>query len=263
MGIAHAPDADALARWLREQEARGTRIEGAILVRGEAPVWPQDGTIEWGGNFFDTGFLMDEATGAVDYRRHAAQVAVKQGQFLARFIPPRPGTEGRDVFGKRIEVQRPKTPRIRAGANVCSDESGNEFYATKDGRVRFAEDKLLVRNLSRQILTSGGYRVLAAKDGHEALDLYETHAAKIALIVLDVVMPGLSGKAVADRIKLHNPHIPILFSSGYDFSMLESTLSSGEVANVIHKPYRQRELLRRIRELLDEAKVKQSERNDG
>ncbi len=129
--------------------------------------------------------------------------------------------------------------------------------------ILFAEDEPLVRNLGRQILTSGGYRVLAAKDGHEALKLYDAHAEEIALVVLDVVMPGFNGKAVADRIKSHNPHIPILFSSGYDFSMLEGVLSSGEVANVIRKPYTQREFLRRIRELLDEAKRNQSEYNAG
>ncbi len=144
LGIAHAPDADSLARWLREQEAHGARIEGMVLLKGEAAIAPQDGSIEWGGDFFDTGFLMDETTGAIDYRRHAAQVAVKQGQFLARFIPPRPGTEGHDVFGKRIVVQKPKAPRIRAGANVRADESSNEFYATKDGRVRFSDGVLLV-----------------------------------------------------------------------------------------------------------------------
>ena len=117
--------------------------------------------------------------------------------------------------------------------------------------ILFAEDEPLVRNLGRQILTSGGYRVLAAKDGHEALAVYEAHSKEIALAVLDMVMPGLNGKTVADRIKSHNPHMPILFSSGYDFSMLEGALSSGEVANVIRKPYRQREFLRRVRELLD------------
>jgi two-component system, cell cycle sensor histidine kinase and response regulator CckA len=121
----------------------------------------------------------------------------------------------------------------------------------------FAEDEQLVRNLARQTLTSGGYRVLVAKDGHEALALYQTHAAEIALVVLDVVMPGLSGKAVADRIKSYNPQMPILFCSGYDFSMLESTLSSGEATNVVRKPYSQRELLRRIREALDMAKGNQ------
>lgn len=114
-----------------------------------------------------------------------------------------------------------------------------------------AEDDHLVRDLARRMLTSGGYRVLVAKDGPEALDLYEKRESEIDLVLLDVVMPGMSGKAVADIIRARNETVPILFSSGYDASMLERTLSAEELAAVIRKPYMQVELLARVRRVLD------------
>ncbi len=154
-------------------------------------------------------------------------------------------------------------PAMSAATAPSGYDDGSLEIPTGTETILFAEDEQLVRNLGRQILTTGGYRVLAAKDGLESLEIYEAHAEEIALIVLDVVMPGLSGKAVADRIKSHNPHIPILFSSGYDLNMLESTLSSGEVAEVIRKPYRQREFLLRIRKLLDAAKTMKSQHDAG
>jgi uncharacterized protein (DUF342 family) len=136
LAIADAPDADTVARLLSEQAAHGLHINGMILVQGQPPVAPVDGSIEWLGNFFDSGFQVDDETGAIDYRQHAAQVAVAKDQLLARLIAPCDGVEGHDVFGNRIPVAKAKAARLRIGANVRTDESGMEFYAAMDGRIR-------------------------------------------------------------------------------------------------------------------------------
>ncbi len=80
--------------------------------------------------------------------------------------------------------------------------------------------------------------------------LYAEHAAEVRLALLDVVMPGMSGRAVAEQLRARAPRLPILFSSGYDFQMLEEALSPGERTNLVHKPYNPAELLRRVREAL-------------
>ena len=135
---------DRLAAWLREAAGEGTRIKDAELLRGQAAKPPLDGRIEWGGDFFAAGFVVDPETGAIDYRQHSAQRTVEEGQLLARMFPPQEGKDGRDVFGKRIRVRRPRTVRIRAGDNVRLDESEMTLYATACGRIRWASESLSV-----------------------------------------------------------------------------------------------------------------------
>jgi CheY-like chemotaxis protein len=121
--------------------------------------------------------------------------------------------------------------------------------------VLVVEDEQSVLNLCRQMLTHGGYRVLTARNGNEALTVYEQRSAEIDLVITDVVMPGLNGKDLSAQLTLRRPELPILFASGYDFNFLEETLLSGEITRVIRKPYKTNELLKRVRELLDEAKA--------
>lgn len=147
--IAGAPDAEQLARLLRQHKEDNRGDEALVLVKGRPAIPPRDGQIEWGGRFFDRGFVVDESTGVVDYRSHAAQVAVHQGQLLARVFAPEPGQDGRDVFGKRLPTRKPIVQRLRAGANVNADESGSMFYAAEDGRVRFASGVLTVDTVYR------------------------------------------------------------------------------------------------------------------
>lgn len=124
-----------LAEWLAAMAERNPRLEKEVLERGTPPIPGVDGRIEWGGDFFKSGFIMDESTGAIDYRKHAAQRTVRNGQFLARLIAPREGADGTDVFGKAIATPKPCLPRVATGVNVRED--GDCFYATADGRIRW------------------------------------------------------------------------------------------------------------------------------
>jgi len=144
-------------------------------------------------------------------------------------------------FPAAVDVELREEPRFETTASIrCGTET-----------LLLAEDDTLVRDLARRMLTSGGYRVLAAKDGREALELYDKRRSEIDLVLLDVIMPGTSGKAVADSIRARGDDVEILFSSGYDASMLERILSPQERAAVIKKPYTQMELLGHVRRVLD------------
>jgi len=71
-----------------------------------------------------------------------------------------------------------------------------------------AEDEEMVRRLAVRILQKGGYRVLEAQDGEQALDLFQTHAERINLVILDVVMPRKKGSVVYHAIKKLQPQVP-------------------------------------------------------
>ncbi len=113
------------------------------------------------------------------------------------------------------------------------------------------EDDEMVRSLAQRILCDAGYTVLPACGGEEALELFRRRGADVALALIDVVMPGMNGRLVAQALHEMQPSLPILFSSGYDFHMLDdASFPSGPRAEIIHKPYRARDLLRRVHDAL-------------
>ena len=146
-GVRKPPAMDALRAWLREQSTASSQIVDAIIMEGVYPLPPVDGHIEWGGDFFNPGFLVDEATGRINFRKRAAERNVKSGQLLATIIEPVPGKNGFDVTGEVIRVRKPRTSRIRVGANVRADAATASYYATRDGRIRWDNESLSVDEL--------------------------------------------------------------------------------------------------------------------
>lgn len=143
-------DADMLHRILQQflkllhVEPRPTEFVDVPLLEGRAPVMPQHGRIEWADDFFNTGFEIDPHTGAADYRRRSAKVVVSEGQLLATILPPVEGGSGQDIFGRMIAAPKPKSVRVRVGANVRYDEEEDAYYALKDGRIRYVNEMLHV-----------------------------------------------------------------------------------------------------------------------
>ena len=116
--------------------------------------------------------------------------------------------------------------------------------------ILLAEDHEGLRELVRESLQSLGYRVLAATDGQEAVEVYRQHTGKIDLLVLDVIMPRMRGPDAYKRIRDLNPTVPVLFCTGYnpDSAQVE-TLTSHPV---LQKPYPALELARTVRQILDQ-----------
>jgi PAS domain S-box-containing protein len=117
--------------------------------------------------------------------------------------------------------------------------------------ILLVEDEEIVRNLVRQILTSYGYNVLEAVGGNDALAICETYCEPIYLLLTDVIMPGMSGWDLKDRVGELYPSIKILFMSGYaDETITQSgILDSG--AAFIEKPFSPDDLACKVREVLE------------
>jgi PAS domain S-box-containing protein len=118
-----------------------------------------------------------------------------------------------------------------------------------------AEDDPMVRALVSRILGRAGYTVLAAADGAEALAIFSERGAEVSLALVDVVMPGMNGQVLAGALREARPDLPVLFSSGYDFHLLDEAVAAGELLTIVHKPYHPHELLRVVRDALDAARA--------
>ncbi|MBI4877125.1 MAG: response regulator [Acidobacteria bacterium] len=116
--------------------------------------------------------------------------------------------------------------------------------------VLVVEDEEIVRRLTVEIVRSYGYRVLEAARGGEALLVAERHPEPIHLLLTDVVMPGITGKELADRLKRLRPEMKVLYMSGYTADAIahQGVLDSG--VNYIQKPPVPSALAAKIREVL-------------
>jgi two-component system, cell cycle sensor histidine kinase and response regulator CckA len=133
-------------------------------------------------------------------------------------------------------------------ASMVAPASGEET-------ILLVEDELVVRRLVAEILESNGYSVLQAGDGPSALELLRRHTGPLDLLVTDVVMPGMSGPAVAGAVAAMRPRAHVLYISGYTDSAVghHGVLEPGIA--FLQKPFNADELSRKVREVLDSAVV--------
>lgn len=121
--------------------------------------------------------------------------------------------------------------------------------------VLLVEDEDTVRSVAAAALERRGYRVLVADHGESAMAIAREYPGVIHLLVSDVVMPGLHGREVADRIVRLRPGTPVLFISGYsDEALLDRGVVEGDDRSLLAKPFTSLELARRVRLAIDESK---------
>lgn len=144
----------------------------------------------------------------------------------------------------------------RLGDAVVSMPPVEEFPEQLAGTetVLLVEDEDTVRSVAAAALERRGYRVLVADHGEAAIAIAREYPGIIHLLVSDVVMPGLHGREVADRIVRLRPGIPVLFISGYtDDALLERGVLEGDDRSLLAKPFTSLELARRVRLAIDES----------
>jgi CheY-like chemotaxis protein len=117
--------------------------------------------------------------------------------------------------------------------------------------VLLIEDDRSLRDLLCEILEGAGYTVLVADGGAKALQIAEEYAGAIQLIVTDVIMPGLSGRQAAEKIKAARSEVEILFISGYTSEAIEKHGVLAPGAKFLSKPFTTEDLLRKIRDVLE------------
>jgi PAS domain S-box-containing protein len=116
--------------------------------------------------------------------------------------------------------------------------------------VLLVEDEPALRRVARDMLQKLGYRVLCAGSPEEAIELARRHPADLRLLVTDVVMPGMNGRELAERLRAARPELECLFMSGYTADIIAHQGVVDPRAKFLHKPFSMSELGRTIDELL-------------
>jgi len=116
------------------------------------------------------------------------------------------------------------------------------------------EDADALRKLAQTLLVEHGFRVISAANGAEALQVVEKHHAPIDLLLTDVIMPGMNGKMLAERLGQIQAGVKVLYMSGYTDSSIadHGVLDAG--THLLHKPFTEETLIQKVREVLDEGK---------
>ena len=152
--------------------------------------------------------------------------------------------------GTTFKIYLPRTDAPRAAVEAPAPAevalpSGSET-------ILLVEDEASLRELVGECLEASGYKVLEAGHGMAALEVGELHPGRIDLLLTDVVMPGMSGRELAERLRGSRPEIRTVYMSGYtdDAVVLHGILA--EDMAFLQKPFTAAELARRVREVLDQ-----------
>ncbi|HXR33205.1 MAG TPA: PAS domain S-box protein [Verrucomicrobiae bacterium] len=121
--------------------------------------------------------------------------------------------------------------------------------------VLLTEDEQDVREIAREFLESGGYKVIEAKDASEAVQLARQHSGAIDLLVTDMVMPGMTGQELAVQLQREYPGLCIVFMSGYSEHAATEMANADPSVRLLSKPFSRGALLRTVRETLPSKKL--------
>jgi two-component system, cell cycle sensor histidine kinase and response regulator CckA len=118
-------------------------------------------------------------------------------------------------------------------------------------KILLVDDEQMILEVGQAILIELGYHPLLAHSGEEALNIYAGRLQEIDLVILDMIMPGMSGGETFDRLKTMNTAVKVLLSSGYSLSGEAAGILARGCNGFIQKPFNMEDLSRRIREVLD------------
>ena len=135
----------------------------------------------------------------------------------------------------RLYLPLGKAPAVLAEEALDWEEEGS-------GRILVVDDERIIRETATATLEAIGYQVIVAHDGAEAIEIYRREGTRIDLVILDVVMPGITGPDTFYTLRSICPTVKVLFSSGYSFDADGQRLVNESKFGFIQKPYRRNEL---------------------
>ncbi|HEY6158645.1 MAG TPA: response regulator [Gemmatimonadales bacterium] len=193
------------------------------------------------GRIFEPFFTTKEKGKGTGLGLATVYGVVKQsGGYIWVYSEPGQGTAFKIYLPRVREAPGPARPGPAPAAPLRGSET-----------LLLVEDDEMVRHLVSRMLKSRGYTVLAASDGTHALRQLESHRGAIDLLITDVVMPGMSGREVAQRVAALQPQAKVLYLSGYtDDAIVRHGMLEPGIA-FLQKPFSADVLARKVREVLD------------
>jgi CheY-like chemotaxis protein len=116
--------------------------------------------------------------------------------------------------------------------------------------ILIVDDEEINISVLQECLEIMGYKVMTARSGQHAVDLYRRHSQDIHLVILDIIMPGMNGGEVFDAIKAIRPDVRAILSSGYSSDGEASRIMRRGAKGFVQKPFRVDMLVQKIREVL-------------
>jgi len=152
------------------------------------------------------------------------------------------------IYFPRVADTPEAVAQVVTQPDVSITEPGTET-------ILLVEDETNLRYLARQFLEKQGYRVIEAADGAVAMQIAVAHAGVIHLLLTDVIMPGMNGRELVQRISEIRPNVKVLYMSGYTENVIghNGTLDAG--IRLLQKPFTLRDLKDRVREVLDTSPI--------
>jgi PAS domain S-box-containing protein len=148
------------------------------------------------------------------------------------------------VFKIFLPLSEETASEAKKGDAAAFIKGGNET-------ILIAEDDASLRKLTKTVLESFGYTVVLAKDGEDAITQFMENRERISLVLLDMIMPKKNGKEVSEAIIKVDPRMKVLFASGYALNTITNQDLRESGFDFIHKPFRPKELLAKVREVLE------------
>ncbi|MBW2605640.1 MAG: response regulator [Deltaproteobacteria bacterium] len=153
--------------------------------------------------------------------------------------------ESKKKHGTTFRVYLPATKRKVRKVTKTSDKL---IKAT--GTVLLVDDEEVIQKVCKELLENIGYKVFLANDGKKAIELYRKNQDEIDIVLLDMIMPNMSGGEAYDRMKKINPDIKVLLSSGYSIDGEATAILNRGCDSFIQKPFSINELSEKIRSIL-------------
>jgi PAS domain S-box-containing protein len=223
--------AEELGAYLTEHKVGGSYV--ALEVRDTGSGMDQETLKRIFDPFFSTKFLgrglgLSAALGIV--RGHKGAIKVTSA--------PAQGTVFEVLFPAGADAQVRSRPRVEAA------------LAPGRGAILVVDDEQIVRNMVEQALARAGYEVLLAGNGAEALSVFSRNASRISLVLLDLVMPVMSGEEVLPHLLTMKPGVPVVVSSGHREEECRARLKEPRLAGFLQKPYTAASLAAKVQVLL-------------
>jgi PAS domain S-box-containing protein len=181
---------------------------------------------------------------------------VKQsGGYIWVYSEPGKGTTFK-IYLPRVAEKAESPAQVASTAESVAAEPGTET-------ILLVEDETNLRYLARQFLEKQGYRVIEAADGAIAMQIAVAHEGMIHLLLTDVIMPGMNGRELAQRVSEIRPNTKVLYMSGYTENVIghNGTLDAG--VRLLQKPFTLSSLKSKVREVLDSTPIPREDAMPG
>ncbi|MEM7584616.1 MAG: response regulator [Acidobacteriota bacterium] len=147
-------------------------------------------------------------------------------------------------------VFRVLLPAASKGEELVAEAPVSEPEVEVDGAILVVDDEEAVRTVVRRVLEDRGFEVMTASDGYEAIEVFGEHADRIALVLLDMTMPRLSGHETSKALRRIREEVRVVLTSGYSEEVARNQFADQPIVGFLQKPYRPDEMVAKVRQNL-------------